>query len=497
MSSRAKLLHAAVRAAIVTLLAFSADVRAQNEIVYNENFQSYATQASPTGWVDNVVGQLSVRRRAVNAPGGSMNRTWTDPLQERNVVYGTREAAGDARGEGARFGTFSTLTSMGFAQTLDYSGRFLRTSNDTRVGISFFSSYPEKDRYYLIALSPQTMQLFSYGAGVLAGTIDSGFAPEPNVWYRFRVVVDAQSRETSIRARFWRDGSEEPAGDSIIATDADSKRLIAGRIGMWSAVGGGAYVDDLIARSSQPSGPIDSKPPNIAFYESGTRIDPSSSPTFVRDVAIEIRVEDESPFTVTSILDGSPYTSLATITTEGTHSLRVIAVDAYGNRSESTLTFTIRRATSGPAIAFTSPSSSQILGAAHIIATGTFDNATSVSVNGIAAQIDAAARTFTVSLDLLEGPNTLTAVATDAASNTATASLPLVVDTRGPELSVTSPASNACIDAVSIEVRGRAIDPALKSVKVMSLDATVAADGTWSVIVPAPNESTYTMTIEA
>ncbi|HEV8659273.1 MAG TPA: Ig-like domain-containing protein, partial [Thermoanaerobaculia bacterium] len=319
----------------------------------------------------------------------------------------------------------------------------------------------------------------------------------PNVWYRFRVVVDAQSRETSIRARFWRDGTEEPAGDSIIATDADSKRLIAGRIGVWSAVGGGAYVDDLIARSSQPSGPIDSKPPTIAFYESGTRIDPSSSPTFVRDVAIEIRVEDESPFTVTSILDGSPYTSLATIATEGTHSLHVIAVDAYGNRSEATLTFTIRRATSGPAIAFTSPSASQILGVAHIIATGTFDNAASVSVNGIAAEIDTTARTFTVPLDLLEGPNTLTAVATDAAGNTATASLSLVVDTRAPELSVTSPAANACIDATSIEVRGRAIDPALKSVKVMSLDATVAADGTWSVIVPAPNELTYTMTIEA
>jgi len=489
-------LRTLIAVALLTLLASAAELRAQSEVVYQQNFDSFSTRSGAPGWIDSVVGPISARRRAVRAPGGSIYRTNADPVDAHNVVFGAANAVGDEQGSRrARFGTFSTLSSTTFAQTLDFSGRIFRGSPTTLVGLSFFSSYPEKDRYYLIALAPQpggklTMQLFAYGAGTLIGNIDSGFTPDPNIWYRFHIVVDASGSDTAIRANFWRDGTNEPAADTISASDSDARRLRSGHIGMWSAIDGSAFVDDLVARSSVPVGGIDTTPPSIAIYEGGTLIDPSSRPSFGHDVAFDIRVQDESAFSVTSTLDDSPYTSLSTVSTEGTHTLHVTAMDVFGNIGQVTLAFTIVRITSQPAIAITTPASNALVGSAHLAVSGTVENAATVTVNGVAAHIDLTAKTFTApDVALLEGPNTLTAIAANSVGVTATATSSVIVDTRAPELTITAPAASACLDVTSIDVRGQALDPSLRSVKIIvagtSIDAAVIADGSWSAAVPA------------
>ncbi len=412
--NRARGLHAALCAISVTLLAFAVDLRA--DVVYEENFNGFAAQANPPRWIDTTVGKISGRRRLVNA-GLPIYRTWLDPLDAANVVFGTKEAAGNAGETEARFGVFSTLETPSFARNLEYSGRFLRGGSDTRIGVTFFSSYPEKDRYGLIGLAPAsegrlTMQLFSFGTGTFSGSTDSRFTPEPNVWYRFRVLIDSEGIETSVRAHFWRDGDAEPSIDSIAATQRDAERLAAGRIGIWSAVSGGAYFDDLTVSSGSP--PVSGQ----------------------------------------------------------------------------------------PAIAITSPSPNQILGSAVVIVSGTVANATAVTVNGLDASVDQTRGTFTSpEIPLLEGSNAIVAVARDSAGQTASASLPVVVDTRAPELTALAPLTGSCIDASTIEVRGRAIDPALKSVRIAAgtsaFDATIATDSTWSASIPAPGEGEYALRIEA
>ncbi|HEX7809219.1 MAG TPA: hypothetical protein VF608_10855, partial [Thermoanaerobaculia bacterium] len=182
------------------------------EVSYSDDFQSYGAPANPPGWADKSIG---------GSTANGLYKTWHDPLQGNqgsNIVFGTKQSSGHPEGNNPRIGTFSTLTTKTFAgaNRFEYRGRFIRTDSDTRVGLTFFSSYPESDSYYLVGLwsvpnsSALTMQLFGFGAGTPTGTINSGFTPAANTWYRFLIQVDDANNATKIRARFWPDGASEP-----------------------------------------------------------------------------------------------------------------------------------------------------------------------------------------------------------------------------------------------------------------------------------------------
>ncbi|HEX2835647.1 MAG TPA: Ig-like domain-containing protein [Thermoanaerobaculia bacterium] len=320
----------------IALLACGAVFAQQAEVAYIDDFQSYGSPRNPPGWVDTSIG-------SAKPEANGLYKTWPDPLQGNkgtNIVFGTKQSSGKPEGNNPRIGTFSTLTTKTFTANgrFEYGGRFIRTSNDTRIGFTFFSSYPEQDKYYLIGLwsSPNTaaltMQLFAFGAGTPAGTLNSAFTPEANKWYRFLIQVDDVDNATKIRARFWLEGSTEPATFSIDAVDNAATRLKAGRIGIWSAVKGDAYVDDLGAKS-----PVDHTAPTITFFESGVQLAPDTLTKLNHDANVDVRaVDDLSGIgSLTATADGNPYTPLTPITVEGTHTIRAIAIDKVGNRSES------------------------------------------------------------------------------------------------------------------------------------------------------------------
>jgi RHS repeat-associated protein len=386
------------------VLALAAPAAARTESVYREDFQQYASEASPQGWVESSMARPS-RRRAATTPGGKLFRTWPDPLDGGNIAYGARNLSGELNGEQPRTGTFSTLSTIDFENNLDFSGRFFRTDTGTRLGLEFFSAVPDRDVYYLIALWPSSMKLFAGGA-----VADSAFTPDPGRWYRFRVLAQAIGNATLIQARFWPDGTLEPQAFSLFAVDSSPGRLARGRIGIWAAGRGEAYVDDLEARSE----PV---------------------------VESEVRV------------------------------------------------------------AFTSPAPDQLLRSARVTVAGSYANAAFVTVNGVPAQLDAATSTFTSTIDLLEGANTVSAVASNSAGESASASMSVTVDTRAPDLTVLSPAEAACLNGTAIEVRGRAVDRALQSVTISIgtnvVAAAIASDSTWAVTIPASAEARYALLIEA
>ncbi|HEX8170970.1 MAG TPA: Ig-like domain-containing protein [Thermoanaerobaculia bacterium] len=328
---------AAVAAALV--LSFAAPLAAQTPITaYSDDFQSYGTQSNPPGWVDTSIG--------ASAPeAAGLYKTWPDPTQGNsgpNVVYGTKQSSGQPEGNNPRVGTFSTYTAKSFAGAgrFEYSGRFLRTSADTRVGITFFSSYPQADRYYLIGLwsHPQqttklTMQLFGFGGPAPQQTTVSDFTPEVGKWYRFRVRVDDVEGKTVIRGRFWLDTNAEPQTWHIDAVDASAGRLTSGRIGIWSAVRGDAYVDDISAQS-----PVDHAPPTISFFVGDTPL--TDGMKFHTAVTPRIVVTDDlSEVRWTAQLDGGNF--VTPVTGQGDHILRVDAKDAVGNTASKSVTFYI------------------------------------------------------------------------------------------------------------------------------------------------------------
>ncbi|HEX6178284.1 MAG TPA: Ig-like domain-containing protein, partial [Thermoanaerobaculia bacterium] len=544
---------------------------------YTDDFQSYATPSDPPGWIDNPVG--TPRREA-----DGLFKAWPDPLAASNIVYGTKQASGQPDGNTPRIGSFSTLMTRDFSGRgrFEYRGRMLRTTADARIGLTFFSAYSDVDAYYLVGLWSRpsgglSMQLHGFGAGVLSGTTDSGFVPDPNVWYRFVIQADDTGGETRIRVRFWRDGTPEPSTFAIEAVDAAATRRTSGKIGMWAAVRGDAYVDDISAKS-----PVDHTAPVITVLESGNPLADGSK--FNRDAVPEIRVTDDlSSFDYTATLDGASYTSLTPVTADGWHTLVVNAVDGPGNAAELTLRFLVDKTapvvailesgkplpsgfafnrdvivtanvvdatnttvvatldgqpyvpgtpitaegdhaiavtatdevgwstTAGPipftidktapAVTFTSHTDGQILTTARATISGGSGDAVLVSVSGVPATLDTATRTFVTSeRALLEGENVLTFTAQDRAGNIGAATLRLIVDTRPPAVTIDTPASNACVDATTLQVTGSAADARLASVKVTVGQTSVAATLTgnnWTATVPVAEEGSAIVTVEA
>jgi len=472
-------------------------------VTYQDDFQTYGPQANPAGWVDTSVGNPKP-----SADG--LFKTWPDPTQGNkatNIVYGTRQSSGKPEGSNPRIGTFTSLTTRSFAGAgrFEYRGRILRTDSDSRIGLTFFSSYPEKDQYYLIGLWPQvatgrlTMQLFSFGAGSPApatgGSLDSNVSLDRNSWYRFVIRVDDVQGVTRIKARFWLDGTQEPGSFQIDGVDADAKRLTSGRIGFWSAVKGDSYIDEILAKS-----PIDLTAPTVEFFESGLKLNDGAQ--FRRTVIPEIRVKDDTDPAprYTARLGDSAYTSGTPITTEGTHIITVQAFDATGNRTDAQVSFLIDE--TPPKIAFTAPRNLDVLVSPVVHLTGTSDDAVSVTIGDTKALIDLSTLTFSADVALLEGRNTIVATAADRVGNTSTATIDLFLDTRAPELSVLSPGAQSCIDAASLQITGTARDARIKSVVVKGEGTSIPAtldpvSGNWTATVPVATEGTKSFSIEA
>ncbi|MGK2860042.1 MAG: Ig-like domain-containing protein [Thermoanaerobaculia bacterium] len=352
-------LVASIRRALFVAVALAGPLFAQSpsEVLYRDDFQSYGTPANPPGWVDTAIGK----------PGPvaeGLYKTWPDPTQGNkapNVVYGTKSASGKPEGRNPRIGTFSTLTTKEFDARgrFEFSGRLIRTRDDGRVGVTFLSQYPTADKYYLFGLWSQpassklTMQLFAFDKTLedpanplgdqsarLAGTRDSGVTLEANKWYRFFVRTDDRDGKTHIQAKVWLDGSAEPDTFQVDVTDAASQRLTGGHIGLWSAVKGENYIDEILAKS-----PVDFTAPQISFFYATSSGDAALPNGFQTNQSLTpiIRVTDDidpnPSFTVT--LDDQPFAVGSTVAIEGTHTLRVRATDSVGNVADGQVSFFI------------------------------------------------------------------------------------------------------------------------------------------------------------
>jgi hypothetical protein len=76
--------------------------------------------------------------------------------------------------------------------------------------------------------------------------------PLPNVWYRFRILVEDTGSQTEIRSKVWPENSSEPASWEVDCYDSNFSRLTSGAIGVWSYSLGSKYWDDLAVVSLLP-----------------------------------------------------------------------------------------------------------------------------------------------------------------------------------------------------------------------------------------------------
>jgi hypothetical protein len=164
----------------------------------------------------------------------------------------------------------------------------------------------------------------------------------------------------------------------------------------------------------------------------------------------------------TTVLENNP----------GTLNYRVAA--SFDGRSEPALSTLLPLAVSGTStsIALASPANGAYLNTPVITVRGSVgDAAATVRINGIAAPV--ASGSFSASVPLNEGPNTLTAVATNSGGSTTTASILVTLDTTAPRIEVYSPAAGGSTTAATATVSGMVNDIVVGTVNPQQAVVTV------------------------
>lgn len=130
-----------------------------------------------------------------------------------------------------------------------------------------------------------------------------------------------------------------------------------------------------------------------------------------------------------------------------------------------------------PVISITSPINFAVLPSKEAITvTGTVEDSseTVVTVNGVQATVDGT--TWSVTIPLHEGGNTITAVATDGVGNVGQASITVAVDTKPPIITIETPPDNEQLSLGQVDVAGL-VNDILPGTTISSDEVTVTVNG--------------------
>ena len=225
----------------VELIRVTLMVASEVTSLYAEDFDTYASGADPVDWFD-MGAHDSLEEdlfKVFDLDGGR--------------VLGTVSILGNIHSHYVGAG------SEGFS-SYEYTGRMRMASSGAGMGVTFLSQVPERDAYYrLLRYGSGSFHLSPHGTVISGGTTDTGVVPALDKWYLFRVWVEDVGARTEIRAKVWGEGDPEPSEWQVDCYDANSTRLMAGTVGVWSGESGGTYWDDLEV-NPLPPGPDESPP---------------------------------------------------------------------------------------------------------------------------------------------------------------------------------------------------------------------------------------------
>lgn len=202
-----------------------------------EDFEEHAVYEQPAGWLDTAPGSSLEPQpglyRVLDAPGGGRAMAASDG--ETNVH--SHYLAGGAAGW----------------SDYEYSGRMLFTRRISAMGVTFYSDYPNSDRYLRLRRTLTSSEFHvanhpSVGAPVCRGVAGTGVPTQPNVWYAFRIQSRNEPGGTRIQAKVWEDAGAEPGSWQIDCLVDDPAAPVSGTPGLWSKSGGDKYWDDLEVR---------------------------------------------------------------------------------------------------------------------------------------------------------------------------------------------------------------------------------------------------------
>ena len=217
------------------------------------------------------------------------------------------------------------------------------------------------------------------------------------------------------------------------------------------------------------------------------------------DVAGTVTDATATTVTVNNVqtpLSGNNFSRVVQLS-EGANVLRVKAIDAAGNQSESVINAILD--TVAPTLTLTEPAVDQVSGTATVNIRGTVTDRDLALVAVMANDqrlIVGADGTFTGSVDLPEGSQSIKIVATDAGGNQRELVRAVTIDLSRPEISNLTPVDGTVIDATTT-ITGQVTDSTAVVVKVNNVTATVAAGGTFTSQTLAMAEGQNQITVSA
>ncbi|MFA5832145.1 MAG: Ig-like domain-containing protein [Bacteroidota bacterium] len=157
---------------------------------------------------------------------------------------------------------------------------------------------------------------------------------------------------------------------------------------------------------------------------------------------------------------------------EGLNTITVVATDASNNASS--VVRTVRKDATAPQLTVNNPQSIVTNQQSTIISGMVFDEtAVSLSVNGTAVTVSSDG-SFTNTVALNEGKNTITVVATDAVGNSSSQTRIVLKDSQPPIANIISPGINFISNSTSIEVSGTISDSTAVSVTINGAVVTLS-----------------------
>lgn len=189
---------------------------------------------------------------------------------------------------------------------------------------------------------------------------------------------------------------------------------------------------------------------------------------------------------------------------DGKNTITTVATDLAGNKTSDIRSITLDQ--SAPTIVVTSPVDNSATASSVMTVSGTVSETSSVSVvlnSGTPQLASLNGTTFTATVILRSGLNTITVTGTDSVGNASSSVKRTVTyDDKKPAVSITEPPSDVTVARNSIAVQGKVVDSLTASTAAITVDGVTSAialdgSGNFSATAAFSTEGMHTVSVEA
>lgn len=193
--------------------------------------------------------------------------------------------------------------------------------------------------------------------------------------------------------------------------------------------------------------------------------------------------------------------SLAMILVDGPNQITALASDSAGNKSTDSRTIVLD--VTAPNLLITAPADNSKTAAALATVSGTVDEASTVAVKVGSDIVNATMNgtSYTASVTLVAGINTIEVTATDLAGNTNTLKRTVIYDDQSPDLAITAPSQDSRTNQASLTIRGTVSDPYTAVTVTIAMDGQTytpaVVNGQFEQVVTFTSEKSYAIVVTA